>query len=170
MAGIPTLAVTVQILHPEHNPLSLRSHVLAVRFCFFAILSILVFSTAVSHTSFIISSASFFPTLFSASFPYFSMISCILSNGAFLILYTLLIPSSQNPSPSPLMTPPPFSWQHLPARDPAPLPFLTAAFPASVCELGVGCGLKRKTKQGYVQEEPVPLCSHTQGVPFVILK
>lgn len=101
-AGTPTLAVTVPILHPEHNRLWLHPHFIAVHFCFFHILSILVFSAAVSCTSFIISSVSFFPTLFSASFPYFSVISCILSNVAFFTLYILLIPSSQNLSPSPL--------------------------------------------------------------------
>lgn len=131
MAGIPTLAVTVQILHPEHNPLSLRSHVLAVRFCFFAILSILVFSTAVSHTSFIISSASFFPTLFSASFPYFSMISCILSNGAFLILYTV---NSKLPEPVPFS--PHDTSSFLMAASPSPRPcssaILDCCFP-SIC-------------------------------------
>lgn len=127
-------------------------------------------SPAVSCTSFIMFSALFFPTLSSASFPYFSMFSCILSNIGFLTLHTLLIPSSQNPSPSPLMIPPCFSWQNLPAWDSAPLSFFTAAFPTSMCEIGVGCGLMLKTEQAYIQEELGPLCSHMQGVPFVILK
>lgn len=142
-----TLVVTFQILYQENNPLLLPFHFTVVHFCFFFIFSFLVVSTAFSPIlPVIISSASFFPTLCSASFPYFSMISHILSNVPFFTLFTMLIPSSQNPPPYPLMIPPHSSPQRLPGRDPDPLSFFTAAFPTSVCELGGSYGFS--TRQG----------------------